>query len=188
MHQVLAYMFKLLNYYKYGEKIVNSFNKLLNLQIHCQTDDRMYDSQLSDLTKLTAFLYCVSNFAWCVACSNTFLGANVQLPVPSEYPFDWRNDKLYFWIAFLHQSLAGIILVNSNIGMDCFAYYLMGMVTAHFKMLQTHIQSIGSGVDEIDRQNAKELEISSLSIRLCIDEHQRILEFENLNFSNDNLV
>ncbi|XP_037032188.1 odorant receptor 2a-like [Bradysia coprophila] len=176
MLMVIAYLLKLLNYYTFGENIVNSSNKLLNLQLNNnRSDGKIYHSRLSSLTKLISFLYCVSNFAWGVACSKTFLGASIDLPVSSEYPLNWRENKLYFWIVYLHQSFSGFILVNSHIGMDCFAYYLMGMTAAHFEILQSHIQLIGSGIDEGNRNDLKELEFSSLSIKLCIDEHQQIL-------------
>lgn len=180
---VLAYMFKLFNYYKYGENIVNSLNKLLNLQLYnkSQWDDKIFISRLDALSKLTSFLYCVSNFAWLVACSKTFVGSNTELPVPSQYPIDWRANKLYFWLVWIHQSLGGFILVNCNIGMDCLAYYLMGMVAAHFEILQSHIQRIGSNFHETEHQRLKECESTSLSIKSCVNEHQQILKFENMD-------
>lgn len=183
MLMVIAYLLKLLNYYTFGENIVNASNKLLNLQLNNQLDGKIYNSRLGSLTKLISFLYGVSNFAWCVACSKTFLGASYELPVSSEYPLNWKEVRLYFWMVFLHQSLSGFILVNSHIGMDCFAYYLMGMTTAHFEVLQSHIRRIGSGIDEGNVGDSDELEFSALSIRLCIDEHQKILEYEMNEFS-----
>lgn len=98
---VLAYIFKLLNYYKYGEQIINSLNKLSNFQLSSHSDDKIFNSRLGALTKLTSFLYCVSNFTWAVACTKTFLGSNLELPVPSQYPIDWRGNKLYFWIVYI---------------------------------------------------------------------------------------
>lgn len=105
---VLAYIFKLLNYYKYGEKIINSLNKLLNCQLYNRTDDEIFSSRLGALTKLTSFLYCVSNFTWVVACSKTFLGSNLELPVPSQYSIDWRGNKLFFWIVYLQSVIFSI--------------------------------------------------------------------------------
>lgn len=183
---VLAYLFKLLNFFKYGENIINSLNKLMNLQLYNnQCDEKIFISRLGALTKLTSFLYCVSNFAWFIACSKTFLGSNTDLPVPSQYPIDWRVNKLYFWIVWVHQSLGGFILVNCNIGMDCLAYYLMGMVAAHFEILQSHIQSIGSNFHETGHQSLKETASTSLYIKSCIDEHQQILKCENDRFMRD---
>lgn len=98
---VVAYIFKLLNYYQFGENIINSLNKLFNLQLCSQSDKKIFNSRLGALTKLTSFLYCMSNFTWCVACSKTFLGSNTELPVPSHYPIDCRGSNLYFWIVYL---------------------------------------------------------------------------------------
>lgn len=173
---VLAYIFKLLNYYKYGENIINSLSKLSNLQLFGQSDDKIFNFRLSDLSKLTSLMFCVSNFAWCVACSKTFLVSNTELPVPSRYPIDWRGNKLYFWIVYIHQSVGGFILVNCNIGMDCLAYYLMGMVAAHFEILQSHIKLIGSNIRRTGHQHLTDSESIDLSIKLCVDEHQQILE------------
>ncbi|KAJ6637802.1 Odorant receptor 2a [Pseudolycoriella hygida] len=153
---VTTYMFKLVNYYTFGEKIVSSSNKLLKLQLNSQSYNEMYNSRIT--------------------CSKTFLGAKRELPVSSEYLVNWRENRYYFCIVFLHQSLSGLILVNSHILMDCYAYYLMGMVAAHFEMLHSDIQRIGSGIDETKPDDMEELIFSSLSMKLCIKEHQQILE------------
>lgn len=69
--------------------------------------------------------------------------------------------------------------------MDCFAYYLMGMVAAHFEILHSHIQCIGSNIHEDGHCNMEEVEFTRLSIELCVQEHQQLLECENIDSIDD---
>lgn len=70
-------------------------------------------------------------------------------------------------------------------GMDCIAYYLMGMVATHFEILQSHLQSIGSNINGKRYANIDEVESTELSIKLCIKEHQQLLEYTNVILMND---
>lgn len=70
-------------------------------------------------------------------------------------------------------------------GMDCIAYYLMGMVAAHFEILHSHLQRIGISLNEKGHANMEEVQSTQLSIKLCIKEHQQLLEYTNVILIND---
>lgn len=64
----------------------------------------------------------------------------------------------------------------------------MGMVAAHIKILHYHVQCVGSDIDESGRANIQEVESTRLSIKLCIQEHQQLLECRNKEFGDFYIV
>lgn len=105
---VLPYMFKLLNYYKYGDNIVNSFNKLLNLQLRTQSDDKMYNLQLEGFNQIDRFSLLCQQL--CMVCSMYKYIPRIESSVT-------RTQRISVWLAkrqtvFLDCFLASIVSRN----------------------------------------------------------------------------
>lgn len=182
---VLAYLFKLLNYMYYREQIIGCLTKLMKMQQNNRSNENIFRTKVKYLDKLTIAFYFGANCTVLAAALKTLLSKEPVLPIASWYPLDWRHNRRDFWIVFTHDILGAFIVGQINLAMDSYAYYLMAMITAQFEMLHIHVEALGTNFDEIKttrRSYENALRENELSLDLCIEEHQQILELVSLDF------
>lgn len=176
---VLSNFFKLVNYIYYKSNIIQCYTKLSEIQRNSRSNEKIFNSKLKNLNILTLMFYCGANCSVFAAIFKTLISTEFELPIPSWYPLDWKHNRRDYWIAYTYNTIGAFIVGNLNVTMDCYAYYLLAMVTAQFEMLFERIEELGKknhdnvGVDTPSHKVA--LPDSVMSIKLCLKEHQNIL-------------
>lgn len=176
---VLSTFFKLINYIYYKRNIIKCYAKLSEIQQNSRSIDKIFTVKLETLTMLT-FMFYVGAFCTVIAAIfKTIIATEFELPIPSWYPLDWKNNRRDYWIVYSHNAIGAFIVGSLNVTMDCYAYYLMGMVAAQFEMLYARIEELGTNFNGIDQKKlsyemARKENIFLL--KLCLKEHQNILE------------
>lgn len=181
---VLAYIFKLLNYIYYRDHIIECLTKLMKMQQSIRSDENIFRAKLKYLDRLTIAFYFGANCTVLAAALKTLLSKSPILPIASWYPLDWRHNSRDFWIVFTHDILGAFIVGQTNLAMDSYAYYLMGMITAQFEMLHIHVKKLGTNFKKIEktqRSYDNACRENELSLDLCIKEHQKLLELVSFN-------
>lgn len=176
---VLSTFFKLLNYIYYKSNIIECYAKLSAIQQKSKPNDTIFYAKLHNLKRLSLMFYCGANSSIIAAIFKTLLATDYQLPIPSWYPLDWKHSRRDYWIVYAHNTIGAFIVGNLNVTMDCYAYYLMGMVTAQFEMLHQRIEELGTNLGEVDNPKLSRkgaMVENVLSARLCFVEHQSILK------------
>lgn len=131
--------------------------------------------------------YCGANCAVLAGIFKTLLASDYDLPIPSWYPLDWKHNRQHYWIVYSYNAVGAFIVANVNVTMDCYAYYIMGMITAQFDMLYQQIERLGTNLDEVGKRVQEEVYETTLSYdmamksnvklaRLYLEEHESILE------------
>lgn len=75
---VLAYIFKLLNFYYYKGNIIECLTKLLKIQQTCRSNENIFRSKLEYLNKLTVFFYIGANCTVISGAFKTFLATTIE--------------------------------------------------------------------------------------------------------------
>ncbi len=176
---VLSTFFKLLNYNYHKRNIIECYEKLSAIQQTNRSNDKIFYAKLDNLKRLSLIFYIGANCSVLAAIFKTLLATDFQLPIPSWYPFDWKHNRRDYWMVYGHNMIGAFIVGNLNVTMDCYAYYLMGMVTAQFEMLHHQIEELGTNFTKVDDDKfsyemAKKDNI--LSAKLSVKEHQSIVK------------
>lgn len=182
---VLAYLFKLINYKYYQNHIIECLTKLMEIQRNSRSNEIIFRTKLAFLNKLTVAFFFGANCTVIAAALKPILSEKSVLPIASWYPLDWQHNSRDFWIVFTHDILGAFIVGQVNLGMDTYAYYLMAMITAQFEILHVHIEKLGTDFDEFDQthqSHERAIKESSYSMKLCLKEHQMILELVLFEF------
>lgn len=176
---VLSTFFKLLNYIYYKRNIIQCYENLSAIQQTNRPNDKSFHAKLANLNRLSLIFYCGANCSVFAAIFKTLLATDLELPIPSWYPLDWKQNRRDYWIVYGHNTIGAFIVGNLNVTMDCYDYYLMGMVTAQFEMLHQQIEELGTNFKKVDETTLTydmALRDNVLSAKLCLMEHQSILE------------
>lgn len=116
---VVAYVFKLLNYYYYKDGFIRCLSMLYDIQKSNNADEnRFAKRKLKYITILTLFFFVVGQFTIFVASIRPLLSEKPELPLPSWYPVDWKHIRRNFWIVYVHEVIGAIIMVNVSVGID----------------------------------------------------------------------
>lgn len=75
---VLAYIFKLINFYYYKANIIECLTKLMRIQQTCRSKENIFRSKLEYLNKLTVFFYIAANCTVVSGAFKTFLATTVE--------------------------------------------------------------------------------------------------------------
>lgn len=166
---VLAYLFKIVNYYYYKERIVNFVEKLYAIQEVNNPDEiALSNIKERDVSRLTYTFLVAGHLAIGTSCFKAFSKENPEMPLVCWYPLDWKNDAVSFWILYPYSVICAFVLMHVNMALDCFSYYLMDTVA-------TQVDLTGKRIEKLCRNNEKhESDVTKLND--CIQRHQHILE------------
>lgn len=129
-------------------------------------------------TKLRSFLNLLVPYlilcATCVSLASigSIFKINRELPLPTWYPLNWANDKLSYWIAWVHISLATYVAIGSTPAVQMFSSYLMFFISLLMNVLGQRLSNLWRNQDA----NTKTDDFNDLI--KCIQMHQKILELD----------
>lgn len=116
---IVAYFFKLLNYYYYKDGFIRCLSMMYDIQKSNNTNEnRLAERKLKYITILTLFFFVIGQFTIFVASIRPLLSEIPLLPLPSWYPVDWKQSRRNFWIVYVHEVIGAIIMVNVSVGID----------------------------------------------------------------------
>lgn len=166
---ILAYLFKMFNYYYYKEEIVNFVAKLYALQEFNNPDEvALSNVKERDVSRLSyAFLF-AGHLAIGTSCFKAFSKENPEMPLVCWYPLDWQHDSLSFWILYPYSVICAFVIMHVNITLDCFSYYLMDTVA-------TQLDLTGERILKLCRDDVRD-DSDVVKLNVCIKQHQHILE------------
>lgn len=116
---IVAFVFKLLNYYYYKDGFIKCLSKIYDIQNgNSVEENRFAKRKLKYINILTLFFFVIGQFTIFVACVRPLLSEKPELPLPSWYPIDWKHIRRNFWIVYVHECIGAIIMVNASVGID----------------------------------------------------------------------
>lgn len=116
---IVAYFFKLLNYYYYKDGFIRCLSMMYDIQKSNNTNEnRLAERKLKYITILTLFFFVIGQFTIFVASVRPLLSESPALPLPSWYPVDWKHSQRNFWIVYVHEVIGAVIMVNVSVGID----------------------------------------------------------------------
>lgn len=166
---ILAYLFKIFNYYYYKDQIINFVPKLYKLQDINSPEENAFSIQKQRDVSLLSYLFLFAgHLAIGTSCLKAFRKDSPEMPLVCWLPLDWENNTTSFWIAYPYSVMCAFIIMHVNITLDCFSYFLMDTVATQLDLIAKRISQIG-------QRNAK-LEIEERKLDVCIKHHQHLLE------------
>lgn len=164
---VTAYFVKLLNFYYYRHSMKKCLQDLALFQ-HNSPEEIAFTTAKHKLLNFCGFMYYTCGYVTLLALSFTpFNNENLKLPMPTWYPFDWKTNRIFYGIAYVHQMIIINLILTVNVGLDLYSYYLMGMVAVQFQIIGERLRKVG---------NEKRLVSQSLQdLRECIIVHRETL-------------
>lgn len=116
---IVAYFFKLLNYYYYKDGFIRCLSMMYDIQKGNNADEnRFAKRKLKYITALTLFFFIIGQFTIFVASVKPLITDIPELPLPSWYPIDWKRNQTRFWLVYAHEVLGAVIMVNVSVGID----------------------------------------------------------------------
>lgn len=166
---ILAYLFKIFNYYHYKEQIVKFVPKLYALR-NSNTDDELKSANEmeQDVAKLSYYFLFAGHLAIGTSCFKAFSKTNPEMPLVCWYPLDWQNDPTSFWILYPYSVFCAFAIMHINITLDCFSYYLMDTVA-------TQVTLVGKRLEEFGKHGVS-YEEEYKRLNDCVKRHQHLLE------------
>lgn len=71
-------------------------------------------------------------------------GDGDKLPYPGWFPFDWKHNQKYFWIAYSYQVFAMGLSCTTNVSTDLTGGYLSFQVSIFFRLVSRRLAAIGN--------------------------------------------
>uniref|UniRef100_A0A1A9WXQ0 Odorant receptor n=1 Tax=Glossina brevipalpis TaxID=37001 RepID=A0A1A9WXQ0_9MUSC len=102
-----------------------------------------------------------------------FVGAIVdkeqRLMFPAWFPFDWKSSSTLYWSALLYQFIGINMLIVQNLLNDAVGPMSLCLLTGHVHLLTMRVARIGYNKRKSQQYHENEL-------RLCIEDHLKLLE------------
>ncbi|XP_037044538.1 odorant receptor 33a-like [Bradysia coprophila] len=167
---ILAYLFKIFNYYYYKEQIVNFVPKLYKLQDENSPEEVELSNVLErDVSRLSYSFLFAGHLAIGTSCFKAFSKTNPEMPLVCWYPVDWQNDRTSFWIVYPYSVFCAFAIMHINITLDCFSYYLMDTIATHLVIIGRRVEQLGQNVKHDD-------EIEQQKFIVCVKKHQHLMD------------
>ncbi|XP_037024149.1 odorant receptor 33a-like [Bradysia coprophila] len=163
-------LMKILRYFTIRRKqIVEFVPKLYALQDANRPDETEWSKvKERDVSKLSYTFLSAGHVADTLACFKPFSRTNPEMPLVCWYPLDWENDATSFWIVYPYSVICAFVIMELNITLDCFSYYLMNT-------LATEVLIIGRRLEELGT-NAIGDDIELEKLVACIKRHQHAMD------------
>lgn len=166
---ILAYLFKMFNYYYYKEQIVNFIPKLYKLQeVNSPEEMELSNEKQRDVSRLSYSFLFAGHLAIGTSCFKAFSKENPEMPLVCWYPVDWQNDLTSFWIVYPYSVICAFVIMHVNITLDCFSYYLMDTIATQLDVTGKRLEQLGNNVKNNEQEQQKLVN--------CIKHHQHVLE------------
>lgn len=166
----LAYLFKIFNYYYYKEQIVNFVPKLYELQEENSPDETYLSNKKQQyVSRLSYSFLFTGHVAIGISCFKPFNEENPEMPLVCWYPLDWQNDSTSFWIVYPYSVICATVIMQVNITLDCFSYFLMDSIATQLDVTGKRLEQLGKNVESNEMEQQKLIS--------CIKHHQHLLEW-----------
>ncbi len=161
---IVAYLFKIFNYYYYKEQIVNFVPKLYALQELNSDEEIVLSNKMEqDVSRLTYSFLFAGHLAIGTSCFKAFSKENPEMPLVCWYPLNWQNDATSFWIVYPYSVVCAFVMMHVNITLDCFSYYLMDTIATQVVIIGRRLERLSNDATEQEKLN------------ICIKRHQHVL-------------
>lgn len=176
----LAYAFKMGNYYYYHRQMYSCLCAVEMFELKSDEEILIYNRRNGLLSLIACFYYTIPTICGASAYFKPFLYEDVELPFRAWYPFDWRNVKEYYWIAWGYQVCGMVLVIINNVTIDLTPTYLLNMVAIQTEVLglrlsklgnKNHIEVINLSQCDLEQQQQQNLQ----ELLGCIKLHQEIL-------------
>uniref|UniRef100_A0A1B0AYX7 Odorant receptor n=1 Tax=Glossina palpalis gambiensis TaxID=67801 RepID=A0A1B0AYX7_9MUSC len=121
---------------------------------------------------LTLFVtvYCPIHLLIVTNCF-AFVGAIVdrRLMFPAWFPFDWKSSSTSYWSALLYQFIGVNMLIVQNLVNDTVGPMSLCLLSGHVRLLAMRVARIGYNNRKSPKHHEDEL-------KLCIEDHQKLLK------------
>lgn len=166
---IVAYLFKIFNYYHYKEQIVAFVPKLYALQDGNSAEEIQFTKdQQRYISILTYTFLSTGHVAIGTSSFKAFNKVNPEMPLVCWYPVDWEHDATSFWIVFPYSLWCAAAIMQVNITLDCFSYFLMDTIATQLLVVGRRLERLGKNVGNDDEEQQKLIH--------CIKHHQYLLE------------
>uniref|UniRef100_A0A1A9WXP9 Odorant receptor n=1 Tax=Glossina brevipalpis TaxID=37001 RepID=A0A1A9WXP9_9MUSC len=92
-----------------------------------------------------------------------------RLMFPAWFPFDWKSSSTLYWSALLYQFIGSNILIIQNFVNDTVCPVSLCLLSGHVHLLTMRVARIGYNKRKSQQYHENEL-------RLCIEDHLKLLE------------
>ncbi|KAJ6649451.1 putative odorant receptor 71a, partial [Pseudolycoriella hygida] len=140
---VLSYCLKVVNFYLNASGMQRTFVDVMQFEFKNDNEIRMTNDKLRYLYRfsmcfiLTAHFTMVSTFMRVL-----FISGPAELPLPSWYPIDWKNNQKLYWIVYSYQTLGAFLILNVNLTLDLYLIFLMAIICKHLETVGDRLANL----------------------------------------------
>uniref|UniRef100_A0A1B0GFE0 Uncharacterized protein n=1 Tax=Glossina morsitans morsitans TaxID=37546 RepID=A0A1B0GFE0_GLOMM len=92
-----------------------------------------------------------------------------RLMAPAWFPFDWKSSSTLYWSALLYQFIGLNMLIMQNLVNDTVGPMSLCLLSGHVHLLAMRVARIGYNKRKSQKYHEDEL-------KLCIEDHQKLLK------------
>lgn len=176
---VVAYCFKVINFYIHSDGMQNAFDDLLKFRFKNDNEIRVTNNELRFLYKLSVCFITTANVTIIFAFARVlFINEVPEIPLPSWYPIDWQNNNLCYWIVYIYQMISVLLTLNLNGTLDIYSIFLMSTICRQMEILSDRLVNITLECDNKSclnvRNNSEDQTRINEELISCIKVHQNL--------------
>lgn len=166
---ILSFVLKMINYHYYRQQIVDFVPKLYAMRVF-ESPDEIDVSKVANrfLSQLTLSFYFCGHITIIIGCFKAFREEEPEMPMVSWFPCDWQHDSLSFWIVYPYAVVCCFTIMHVNIGLDCFAAFMMDSIGTQFDITAVRLEKMGTAVITNDDEMQK--------LTVLAKRHQHLLQ------------
>lgn len=140
---VLAYCFKLVNFYLNADGMQNIFKDTMTFQLKNDDEISLTNEKLRSVYRLSVCFLIAAHLTIILAFVRVvFINDPPELPLPCWYPLDWQNISLHYWIVYAYQMIGAFIILNVNATLDLYSIFLMAVIDKQMEILGDRLANI----------------------------------------------
>ncbi|XP_036328400.1 odorant receptor 94a-like [Rhagoletis pomonella] len=149
----LALLAKVINVWLNARLFVNFFYTLANdvlfrLRTH---EERQFGARVHKYYRWIAFMYFFMSITLVtIAFVGVLFAAEYELPFPYAPPFDWQNERGY-WYAYFYELVAMPVTCFSNCALDMIQCYMLLHLSLCYKMIAGRLEEMGKQRQQLRR-------------------------------------
>lgn len=152
---VLAFLKGLVFYFKYTKhmqffEIIEKLNKEINFQSNTESTIMKTAKKFIDILSY-GFAVCYL-FAWIsLAIQSSFSGGEQMFWTSTAfYPGNISQNRIIYWIIFMFQGFANLVLVIATFACDTYGIIVIMMLNGYIDVLSSRLKSLGSDKMQLD--------------------------------------
>lgn len=161
------------NFIYFNKRIKKLFHRMHNdFELYNEFERNLVNQKLRSFLNILIPFFVLCTVCVSSGCISSAVQPNTQLPFPTWYPLNWTVDKVSFWFAWSHISLATYLAIGTNAGVQLFSSYIMFFVSVLVEVLGQRLCKLWSyDLKKCKGTNSVDELIGSIKM------HQKLLEF-----------